>query len=166
MENEVKKQRWFKSPWVLSWLLLVIIVLAVNIYMIMQSLNDFPGLVVDDFYERGQDYEENIHTKLANNDKWKTNFLLTPIKLNEPTTVKFTITDQQGKSATIEKMTMYVYRPSDAKQDFSVPMEKTDEENTYKSDITFKLKGRWDLLANLVIDGIEVNYAQRVFVNE
>ncbi len=60
-ETVKKKQNWYKSPLVVGWLILVAVVLAVNIYMILQAFNDFPGLVVDDFYERGQNYEKNIH---------------------------------------------------------------------------------------------------------
>jgi len=71
VDNNDEKQLWYKSPWLIGWLLLVVIVLAVNAYMITQSINNFPGLVVDDFYERGQDYEENINKKLENNNKWK-----------------------------------------------------------------------------------------------
>jgi len=93
------KQSWYKSPWLIGWLLLVAVVLAVNAYMISQSINDFPGLVVDDFYERGQDYEENIATKLENNQKWTTQFQLSDIHINKPTTIAFTISDKEGNAA-------------------------------------------------------------------
>lgn len=164
--SENKKQSWYKSPWVISWLILVLVVLAVNAYMIIQSINDFPGLVVDDFYERGQDYEENINKKLENNEKWLTRFELPEVSLNKPVTINFAITDKKGVIPQVEKMTMFAYRPSDAKQDFSMPMVLAENKTDYQVTMTFASKGKWDLLASVVIDGIEVNYAKRVFVND
>ncbi|MBF0266863.1 MAG: FixH family protein [Gammaproteobacteria bacterium] len=156
--------RWFKSPWVLAWLLLVIIVLTVNIYMIIQSKSNFAGLVVDDFYDRGQDYEENIHIKLANNEKWNTRFYLDKVYHNKPAIIKFNIKDKQNKPLIMDKIKLYIYRPADAKQDFSVDMVPAEVSGTYQSTVTFTLKGEWDLLASIKINGTEVNYGRRLFV--
>ncbi len=164
MEKQTKKISWYKSPWLIGWLLLVVIVLAVNTFMITQSINDFPGLVVDDFYERGQDYEQNIHEKLQNNQKWTTRFQLTDIHLNKQTVITFTISDSEGKTPEVEKITLFAYRPSDAKKDFSVAMSPVDNK-TYQGKLTFASKGKWDLLASVIIAGSEVNFAQKIFVN-
>jgi hypothetical protein len=161
-----KKQSWYKSPWVIGWLLLVLTVLIVNGYMIMQSINDFPGLVVDDFYERGQDYEENILQKLENNDKWQTQFQLSDIYHNQMASLRFMITDQQGNTAPVEKLTLFAYRPSDAKKDFSEVMTLSQDKHIYQANMTFKSKGKWDLLASVLIDGHEMNYAYSIFVKE
>jgi len=160
------KQSWYKSPWVIGWLLLVIIVLAVNAFMIFQSINDFPGLVVDDFYERGQDYEENINKKLENNEKWDTNFQLSEVYLNKPVTINFQIKDKTGALSSVEKITLFAYRPSDAKKDFSMSMTLADNKKSYQVTMTFEDKGKWDLLASAVIDGTEVNYAKSIFVKD
>lgn len=161
-----KKQSWYKSPWVIGWLLLVLVVMAVNAFMIFQSVNDFPGLVVDDFYERGQNYEENILKKLENNEKWVTEFQLDEIHSNKLISIAFTINDKQGKPAQVEKITLFAYRPSNAKKDFFVPMTLSDDKKTYQADMTFGSKGKWDLLASVIIDGTEVNYAKTVFVKD
>ncbi|MCW8930247.1 MAG: FixH family protein [Gammaproteobacteria bacterium] len=161
-----KKISWYKSPWVIGWLLLVLVVLAVNSFMIIQSINDFPGLVVEDFYERGQDYEENMLKKLENNEKWTTEFQISEIHLNKPANISFVITDSMGKPAPVEKVTLFAYRPSNAKKDFSVPMNLSDEKKTYQANVTFEIKGKWDLLASLVIEGVEVNYAKTIFVKD
>lgn len=160
------KQAWYKSPWVIGWLFLVLIVLSVNAFMIFQSVNDYPGLVVDDFYERGQDYEENILKKLENNQKWKTEFKLQEIHLDKATTININIKDKDGNFAIVEKATLFAYRPADAKQDFSVPMSLSEDKSYYVAEATFNRKGNWDLLFSAVIDGIEVNYPKRIFVKD
>ncbi len=165
-KENTKKKNCYKSPWVIGWLLLVATVLGVNMYMIMQSMNDFPGLVVDDFYERGQDYEENIHKKLDNNNLWKTSFDYQQIHPNQPADIRFVITDQQGNTANIEKITMYLYRPANAKKDFSMPMKATEKNNTWHTSVTFDSKGKWDMLVSVIIDGKEANYGESIFVND
>lgn len=163
-DSNSNKQSWYKSPWLIGWLFLLATVMAVNAYMITQSINNFPGLVVEDFYERGQDYEENIHQKLEANQKWTTQFHLSDIHINKQTIISFTIRDSEGRPAEVEKMTLFAYRPSDAKKDFSVVMSTSDNNKTHQANITFNSKGKWDLLASVVIGGTEVNYAKKIFV--
>jgi nitrogen fixation protein FixH len=167
MDKSTKPQHWYKSPWLLGWLFLVLMAMAGTINMVIQANQGFPGLVVDDFYERSQDYEENIVSKIENNERWKTAFTLQEIKLDTPSQIKFTITDKQGQAAKVDKITLFAYRPADAKQDFSVPMALIkDSKDRYQADITFNRKGKWDLLASVIIAGIEVNYAQKIFVKD
>jgi len=165
--SKKKPQHWYKSPWLIGWLMLVITVLVVNAYMIMQSINDFPGLVVDDFYERGQDYEENINQKLKNNNQWLSHFSIVEIHENQQTIIGFSITDHEKQPAVVEKITLFAYRPSDADKDFSVSMKNNIENpNLYQAALSFPVKGKWDLIASAVINGIEVNYAHRIFVKD
>lgn len=161
-----KKVSWYKSPWVIGWLLLVLIVMAVNAFMIFQSMNNFPGLVVDDFYERGQDYEENMLKKLENNEKWVTEFTLSDINLNQPVMISFSIRDKSGMLAQVEKMTLFAYRPSNAKKDFNTPMNLSEDKQLHQATLTFDTKGKWELIASAVIDGVEVNYPKAIFVND
>ncbi len=165
-KSSTEKKQWYKSPWVIGWLLLLATVLGVNIFMIMQSITKFPGLVVDDFYQRGQDYEKNIHKKLKNNQRWKTRFDYSRIYLNKPTSIQFSITDKQGNKAKVEHITLYLYRPSNAEKDFSIPMSVADKANTYQASVTFDSKGKWDILASVVIEGTEVNYGKSIYVNQ
>ena len=159
-------QSWYKSPLLIGWLLLVLTAMAGTIYMVIQANSGFPGLVVDDFYERGQDYEENILQKLKNNEQWTTEFQFGEIYHNKLISIAFTINDKQGKPALVEKITLFAYRPSNAKKDFSVPMTLSDDKKTYQANMTFASKGKWDLLASVIIDGTEVNYAKTVFVKD
>lgn len=161
-----KKTPWYKSPWVIGWLLLVLTVMAVNAFMIMKSINDFPGLVVDDFYERGQDYEKNIHKKIQNNQKWQPKYQMDVAYLNQPVNVFFSLSDKEGKPAPTEKVTLFAYRPSNSKKDFSMVMKPSDDKHIYQVSMTFATKGSWDLLASVIIEGTEVNYAKNIFVQE
>ena len=124
MSNEqqnVKTPAW-KSPWVIGWVALVVVVLAVNLTMVYFSMSTGPGLVVEDYYERGQDYEKTMFSKRAKDPGWHMNIDLPkhPIAGNH-TPINFTIVDKAGVPVEPDGVTFYAYRPSDAARDFSVP---------------------------------------------
>ena len=166
MNTETMKNTWYKSPLLLIWLFLVVMAMSGTIYMVIQANSGFSGLVVEDFYERGQNYEENIKTKLENNAKWLPIFKLSEAVLNQEVTIDFSLSGKDGQAAIIEKMTLFVYRPSNAKKDFNMPMTLLSDSETYQAKVTFPDKGKWDLLASAIIDGVEVNYPQKVFVKD
>lgn len=170
MSEVVKnKQVWYKSPWVIGWLLLVVVVLGVNAFMIFKAIDNNPGLVVDDFYERGQHYEENISKKLESNLRWKPQYVLDEIITGKETLILFSLSDQQGQFKKADKISLFAYRPADAGQDFSKEMTLITSENGmqhYAASMIFNSKGTWDLLASAVVEGSEVNYAKRIFVKE
>lgn len=170
MSEVVKnKQSWYKSPWVIGWLLLIMIVLSVNGFMIFKSIGNDPGLVVDDFYERGQNYEENIAKKLENNLKWNAQYELEEITVGNASKIVFRLTDQEDRFKQADTITLFAYRPADARQDFSNEMNvvtTADGRQHYEAEMTFQAKGVWDLLVGASVDGKEVNYAKRIFVKE
>ncbi|MCW8847766.1 MAG: FixH family protein, partial [Sedimenticola sp.] len=55
-----EKQSPWRNPWVLGWVGLVVVFLLANFVMIYLAITKNPGLVVDNYYERGQDYEKNM----------------------------------------------------------------------------------------------------------
>lgn len=165
MTND-KKNSALRSPWVYTWIALVIVVLAVNITMIMFSKDKNPGLVVDDFYERGQDYEENMAEKLKKNLQWKSEYQITePLVLNKPSTIGFKLENTEVKDVKVDKVTLYVYRPADAKLDFNVNMTQGDDK-TSTAQVTFPAKGLWDLLVSVTVGEEEFNFGKRVFIKE
>lgn len=160
------KKVWYKSIWVWFWLALIFIVVSVNIYMIMQSMNEFPGLVVDDYYERGQDYEENMYKKLTLNKQWKTNFTLQNTFFQQKTLINFEIRDSSTNAyMDPDEIKLFIYRPSNSTEDFTHAITKIDI-GRYQSEIIFPLKGKWDLLVNAKIGDADVNYGQTIYIQD
>lgn len=171
------KQSAFRSPWVIGWLVLLLAVLAMNITMVYFSQDEFSGLVVDDAYERGKDYHENIRKRTAEKPKWETQVEFAGAKkfmgdlkipaYNKPVKLDYKVSDQQGEPVEPHSVTFYAYRNSDAKQDFSVEMTRV-ESGHYQAEITFPLKGVWDtyVTATTGVGNIEHNTVQNVFAEE
>jgi len=42
----------------------------------------------------------------------------------------------------------------------------SDNKQDYQVQLSFSHKGKWDLLASVVIEGVEVNYAKSLFVKD
>lgn len=161
-----KAQSPWRSPWVLTFLMMGAIIIAANVYLIMIAGKNAPSLVADNYYERGQDYEQNMLKKRARDPGW-TMQLEPPKKLTlgEAATYMFTLQGKDGAIVNPDSVTIHAYRPSDADADFSVPMKQLDV-GTYTAEVTFPLKGAWDVLASVAHGEDEFSISLRAFVEE
>ncbi len=162
--NQVNRNSPWRNPWVLLWIGLLLAFFAANAVMIYLSRDNNPGLVVDDYYERGQDYEKNMLKRLAREHGWKQKILV-PRKLEpgQPAPIALKLTDKEGRPVSPDSVTLYAYRPSDSKQDFSQPLSAI-KPGLFQADIAFPLKGVWDLLLSVRQGEDEFNFPRRVMV--
>ena len=156
----------WRSPWVIGWMTLLAVFLIANGIMIYLALEGNPGLVVDDYYERGQDYEKNMLKRIANDPGWDMQVTIPgSIVVAKQVLVNFTVRDAESKPVNRNSVTFYVYRPSNAKHDFSVPMQRIDD-GLYEAKVSFPLPGSWDVLVSIVNDGGEINFPHWVNVRK
>ncbi len=154
----------WRSPWFIAWIALVAVVLAVNATMITLAFVTNPGLVIDDYYERGRDVERTLATRRAEAPGW-TMSLDTPadVTAGEETTVRFYVVDEAGQPVRPEAVTYYAYRPSDRSEDFSLPMVE-EAPGRYAVEVSFRLSGLWDTLVAAEAGEQEVVFDQRIGV--
>lgn len=158
-----KSSAW-RSPWVLSFVAMMVVLVGANGYLIYLANKDNPGLVVDDYYERGQHYEKNMLKKMAQTPDWTSEFHLpVPIVLHEDSRLRFSISAEQGELIVPDQVTLFGYRPSDAKADFSVEMAMLSQ-GVYEAVVAFPLPGVWDLIVSVNQGEVEHNSSQRVHV--
>ncbi len=156
-----KSQSALRNPWVLFWISIPLTVVIVNVTMIILSL-DRPGLVVDNYYERGRDYERNMLSRMAKDPGWEQRIEAPRfVDVNVPAPFHFRVTDQEGEPVTPDEVIFRAYRPADARADFEVPMQKI-EPGMFSADITFPLLGVWDILVSTVSGEDEFNTAYRL----
>jgi nitrogen fixation protein FixH len=158
-----KKSAW-RSPWVIAWVAMVVIFFTMNMIMVYLAQTNNPGLVVEDFYERGQDYEQNMLKRQARNPGWQMQVdLPKKIGVDELVTCRFTVKDKDGAPVDPTAVTFYAYRPSDAKEDFSVPMQRLGP-GLYEAELRFPLLGAWDILVSAQRGEDEYNAPKRIGV--
>ena len=152
------------SPWLIGWFALVATFLAVNGVMIYFAVTTNPGLVVEDYYDRGQYYENHLASKLAQDPGWvMRTHIPQDIKAGETQVLQFLVVDTAGQPVSVEDVTFYAYRPSDGGRDFSLPME-TEAPGRYAVTVSFPLVGVWDALFAARLGGVEHSLGQRLIV--
>jgi nitrogen fixation protein FixH len=160
----VKTGSAWRSPWVIGWIALIVVVLAVNAVMIFLAFATNPGLVRADYYEGGREVERTIASRMEDGPGW-TMKIDTPdgIQANRPTVVRFVLVDKVGQPAAPDDVVFYAYRPSDAGLDFSLPMLE-EAPGRYAVEVQFPLAGIWDTLVAARAGDNEYSLGQRVSV--
>ena len=158
--------RAWRNPWVIGWIALVTVVLIVNIVMISIAFITSPGLVSENYYERGQHYEKTLASKKAARDAlgWNTStdFPSTPV-VNKNEVYRFNLVDSNSIPVSQAQVTATLYRPSDSKSDFSIVMNEVVT-GVYAAEIRFPLKGQWELIVSVKRSADEYNFSRRVSV--
>jgi nitrogen fixation protein FixH len=154
----------WRSPWLIGWFALVATFLAVNGVMIYLAVTTSPGLVVEDYYDRGQYYEHNLASKLAQDPGWSMRAEVPlSLKAGETQVLRFFVSDGAGQPVALEGATFYAYRPSDAGRDFSLPMDR-EAPGRYAVRVSFPLVGVWDGLFAARLGADEHSLGQRLIV--
>jgi nitrogen fixation protein FixH len=162
--TQVKAISAWRSPWVIGWVGLVVVVLGVNLTMVVLAITTNPGLVNDDYYERGQHYERTMMSHRARDPGWVLSAdFPSDIKVSEPTMLRVFLVDKAGQPVTPDGVTFFAYRPSDKGRDFSMPMVE-EGKGRYAASVTFPLFGVWDTLVAVEQGGDEYTSGLRVKV--
>ena len=137
----------WRNPWMLGLLALISVVLLVNITFITLAFVTSPGLVTEDYYEKGQDHEENVRKRIAARSQlgWSYNFDFpqNPL-LNRSETYRVNFVDKAGLPLSKAMVTLKAYRPSDASADFNINMAETIP-GVYEAAVSYPLKGIWEI---------------------
>ncbi|WP_428607675.1 FixH family protein [Sedimenticola sp.] len=158
----IDKQSPWRNPWIQGWIGLLVVFLIANMVMVYLAVSHNPGLVVDDYYERGQEYEKNMLKRQARNPGWQMKVIAPEsVDVAKPTRFGVRIIGKDGYPVAPDSVTFYAYRPANSKLDFSVPMQATDS-GVYEADINFPLLGVWDILISAKDGEDEYNLPYRI----
>ncbi len=162
--TEQKSASAWRSPWVISWVALVVVVLGVNLTMVYFAIASNPGLVVDDYYERGQHYEHTMLSNMKHRPGWVLrDDIPKDVRAGEKTVVRFFLVDKAGQPVEPDRVTFYAYRPSDASRDFKAAMTE-EGKGRYVAEVQFPLIGAWDTLFSVTKGADEFNEGKRISV--
>ncbi len=136
-----------RNPWVLGWLGLLATFVLMNFVFIGIAFYSGPGLVTEDYYEQGRNYEDNVVKMIEarNNLRWETNLQVPrEIFVDKTEVIRFNVVDSRGLPVEQADVQITAYRPSDASADFIVKLDSIGP-GIYQAYIGFPLKGIWDL---------------------
>ncbi|MDH3353813.1 MAG: FixH family protein [Chromatiales bacterium] len=158
----------FRNPWVIGWLAILVLVVMVNAAFIITAFMTSPGLVDENYYQNGQDYEKTIRTKIANRERlgWKIDLRTAQqITVNKTTTIHVDLKNREGVLIPADTIILKAYRPSDVNADFSQSMENLAP-GRFVTTVKFPLKGVWDLGANVKSGEDHLDTTLRIDVTE
>ncbi|MDH5230445.1 MAG: FixH family protein [Gammaproteobacteria bacterium] len=145
--SQDNKNAW-GNPWVFAIAGTMATFIIVNIIFVITAFVTNPGLVVEDYYEKGREYEKNALKMLAATQAtrhWETKLDMPKIiNLKEKIFVTFTAVDELGLPVRDAQATLVAYRPSDAAADIQLPMQEIAP-GLFQTALTLPLKGLWDI---------------------
>lgn len=155
----------WRSPWVIGWIALVMVVLLVNMVMVWLAVHSSPGLVAEDYYERGRDYAID---RAAREAAWPQGWQVrldapTPLSVGQPARFHVAAIDARGVPVVADRAELFAYRPSDAAADFRVVLIE-EAPGVYGAEASFPLVGLWDLIVQLESGGQLYDIARRIRV--
>ena len=140
-----------RNPWVLGWLGLLVIVLLVNIVFIVTAFRTNPGLVDNNYYEKGRYHDANYQKTMDAQNRLGWNITLrTPETINQgqPASYSVNVVDRVGNPLKGARVTLQAYRPSDASADINIELAPIAD-GVFQSHIDLPLKGIWDI--NIIV---------------
>lgn len=155
-----------RNPWVLGWLGLLATVLAVNIAFIVTAFKTSPGLVDENYYEKGRDVEEHFQRRMEARTRLGWDITIqspAEIMVAQPTTFNVNIVDKVGMPLNDAVVSLQVYRPSDANEDIKTQMDFVSH-GIYQTRLALPLKGIWDLKVKVTRGEDELDISRRISV--
>jgi nitrogen fixation protein FixH len=155
-----------RNPWVLGWLGLLVTVLAVNVAFIVTAFKTSPGLVDEDYYEKGRSVEEHFQRRIEARNRlgWDINIQAPDeIMIGKPTNFHVNIVDKVGMPLNDAEVSLQAYRPSDATADLNVKMDFVSH-GIYQTRLVLPLKGIWDLKVKVARGEDELDTSRRISV--
>ena len=156
------KQSAWRSPWVIGWTALLALFFVFSGVRVYLAVTTNPGLVDEDYYERGEALSRDRLKRERRNPGW-TMEIEAPeyVDIGVPTLFGFRVSDREGDPVTPDSVTFYVYRPADASLDFSKPMREVGPGH-YMVEASFPLLGVWDILVSSTHGEDEYNVPYRI----
>ncbi|MDB2705635.1 FixH family protein [Pseudomonadota bacterium] len=136
-----------KNPWVLGLILFLLTFLSANAVFIYLAFKSPPNLVVEDFYERGERYEETQKKIEKEKSLGWVGQIMTPatMRVNQHQTYEVLLQGKNSVRIALNSVVINAYRPSDARADFSETMAPS-QPGIYKAELSFPLPGIWDVI--------------------
>lgn len=161
-----KNNQALKNPWVLGFLAFLCTFVTMNIIFIYLAFSSPPNLVVENYYERGKAY---VHKEPQIEQEkilgWNGVIMAPPkSRVNQRQTYEVFIQGKNSTAVQLDSVTLFAYRPSDMREDFSVEMNPMGL-GRYSVDIEFSLPGNWDVIVEAKRGEDEFMITRRIYID-
>lgn len=168
MAKVIKRESPWQNPWV--WLLIGImgVTLLVNGTLITIAFLSPPGLVVEDYYEKGKTYLYNQAQTQKDEARLAWDLELDIPKsphLNNNDSYLVRAVDSRGQAIKGAQAEFAAFRPAEYGNDFTLAMREVGA-GYYAANVNFSLPGNWDLIVTVQQGEDKLDIAKRIFVKD
>lgn len=157
----------WKNPLVIFWFVIILIVLMVNFFMVSMAVVTNPGLVIDDYYERGKNQAQIMANRLESEKLgWQLNVDMPVLSEGKVVDVSLLISDRDSQAFEVDTAVLYFYRPSDRKLDGSIELNSLAETGRYSAEFSLPLKGKWDLIVEVIKGDEKYSIGRSIMVQD
>ena len=158
----------WKNPFIIAWLTILTIVLAVNFFMVSMAIVTNPGLVIDDFYEKGKNMDAILaERKRMEELGWQLNIDLPVLVEGKSDQVTLRVLDKEGNAMAVDSAMIYYYRPSDRNLDGEQALQTViGETGVYQTEFSLTPKGKWDIIVEVVQGENRFNMGRPIMVQD
>ncbi len=155
-----------RNPFVIGWLVMLVLVLSVNLFMVNMAIVTNPGLVKTDL-----DHAERSVAQIIRMDNklkslgWHLELNIPLLTQNQPQAVQARIATRDGKTIVGDRATLFYYRPADKHFDGKVEL-KRDSEGVFTGTLKLPLKGKWDVVLEVDKDKDTYQLGRSLWVRE
>ena len=129
---------------------------VLNVIFVTIAVKSYPGLVTQNAYEKGLNYNDMIDAKQAQDALgWKTDFVI------ENDRIILTLKDKNGHSIKGANITASLGRIIHEHDDKAVTFIETSQ-GTYESTEKFAIKGRWNIRAQITWQQKQIQISENV----
>ncbi len=169
-KTTVDKRDWsvpWKNPLVIIWFSILIVVLFVNFFMVSMAITTNPGLVIDDFYEKGKNMDKTLAAQKRMEEMgWQLNVDFPDLKEGKAEHVTLAVLDKEGEALHVDTAMLYYYRPSDRKLDGEKPFTSTGAKGEFEATFSLNTKGKWDLIIEVTQGDLVYNIGRSIMVQD
>ncbi len=170
MSKAIDKRNWsvaWKNPFVISWFVILIVVVCVNFFMVSMAIVTNPGLVIDDFYEKGKNMDQTLAAQKRMDEMgWQLQVGLPDLKEGKSERITLMVLDKQGQALNVDTAILYYYRPSDRKLDGEQVLTSTGVIGEFEADFSLNTKGKWDLIMEVTQGDLVYNIGRSIMVQD
>ncbi len=147
------EKRWdkpLKNPFVIGWLVMLVLVLSVNLFMVNMAIVTNPGLVKNDLDHAEASVVDMLRREMKlKNLGWALDLQMPVLIQHAPAQVVARIYDKK-RGATIvgDEAVLFYYRPSDPSADGQITMTRQPD-GTFTGTLALPLKGKWDVILEI-----------------
>ena len=169
-KTSVDKRDWsvaWKNPFVISWFVILIVVVSVNFFMVSMAILTAPGLVIDDFYEKGKNMDQTLAAQKRMDEMgWQLDVDLPELKEGKIARVTLMVLDKEGKPLNVDTAVLYYYRPSNRNLDGQQELAPTGALGEFEAEFVLNTKGKWDLIMEVTQDELVYNIGRSIMVQD